>query len=122
MTARLTQDARDAIKGYSWYAPKITIAGYVRHYYGDQPWGGDKCGCADDRCIGYHHDETDECGCLEAWIETYVREARLIAPRCAVDGCPGEPICDEQLCAEHVDIAIRTLAGDLVFALSDGAS
>lgn len=32
-------------------------------------WGGDACGCPDDRCIGYHHDLPDECGCLRVLIE-----------------------------------------------------
>lgn len=28
----------------------------------------DACGCTDNRCIGYHHDEHEECGCLPALI------------------------------------------------------
>lgn len=36
---------------------------------GSEEWLGDACGCVDDRCIGYHHDETDECHCLPAWLE-----------------------------------------------------
>jgi hypothetical protein len=47
----------------------ITQQEYRRHYFGDGPWHGDVCGCPDDRCIGYHHDEQDECGCLPAVIE-----------------------------------------------------
>lgn len=35
----------------------------------DGVWYGDACGCNDDRCIGYHHDENDECGCLPALLE-----------------------------------------------------
>ena len=34
-----------------------------------EEWLGDACGCVDDRCIGHHHDETDECHCLPAWLE-----------------------------------------------------
>lgn len=34
-----------------------------------QPWGGDACGCSDHRCIGYHHDASDECQCLPAMID-----------------------------------------------------
>lgn len=41
----------------------------VRNYYADGQWGGDACGCPDDRCIGYHHDEQDDCGCLAALLE-----------------------------------------------------
>lgn len=32
--------------------------------YADGVWGGDACGCPDDRCIGFHHDGPDDCGCL----------------------------------------------------------
>jgi hypothetical protein len=31
-------------------------------------WLGDACGCPDDRCTGYHHDENEECGCLKALL------------------------------------------------------
>ena len=37
-----------------------------RNGYSDGKWGGDLCGCPDDCCIGYHHDEDDDCGCLPA--------------------------------------------------------
>lgn len=42
----------------------LTLIAYVRYTFPDGVWGGDACGCTDDRCIGYHHDEADECGCL----------------------------------------------------------
>jgi hypothetical protein len=68
--AALSRQARETIK---WWAPGlVTIAGYTRHYCPDGKWRGDSCGCADDRCIGYHHDERDECHCLEAWLDDYV--------------------------------------------------
>lgn len=38
--------------------------------WGDE-WTGDACGCPDDRCIGYHHYEDEECGCLPVLIEQY---------------------------------------------------
>ena len=69
---KLTPAARSTIKGYF---PGVTIAGYVRHTFPDGVWGGDECGCTDDRCIGYHHDETDECGCLPVCVERYYLEA-----------------------------------------------
>ena len=40
------------------------------HGYSDGKWGGDQCGCPDDRCIGYHHDDPDECGCLPSLLRT----------------------------------------------------
>jgi hypothetical protein len=35
-------------------------------------WGGDACGCFDDRCIGYHHDGAGGCGCLETMLDDAV--------------------------------------------------
>ncbi|WP_181027282.1 MULTISPECIES: hypothetical protein [unclassified Rathayibacter] len=34
-------------------------------------WAGDECGCADDRCIGHHHDEHEDCGCFPAMLEQH---------------------------------------------------
>lgn len=39
------------------------------HGPGETTWHGDRCGCSDDRCIGFHHDEDDECSCLPAMID-----------------------------------------------------
>jgi hypothetical protein len=33
------------------------------------PWRGDECGCTDDQCAGYHHDQSEPCGCLPALID-----------------------------------------------------
>jgi hypothetical protein len=63
---RLTPVARSIIQNYG-----LTIVEYVRKAGGwtDGDWHGDRCGCSDDRCIGFHHDENDDCGCLPALIE-----------------------------------------------------
>jgi hypothetical protein len=37
-----------------------------------ETWGGDRCGCFDDRCIGYHHEGADGCGCLNTMIDDAV--------------------------------------------------
>lgn len=64
----LSRAARDRIRN-DW-RDGVAIAGYIRHYSGgSNVWSGDRCGCPDDRCIGHHHDELDECGCLEASID-----------------------------------------------------
>ena len=73
----LTRSARDTIRW--WYFGddrriKVTIAGYVRRHSDDGKWHGDACGCSDNRCIGYHHDENDECGCLPVLLDEWVRE------------------------------------------------
>ena len=41
----------------------------------DGRWYGDRCGCPDDRCIGFHHGPGDECGCREVFIARF-REVR----------------------------------------------
>lgn len=40
---------------------------------GETPtWTGDRCGCTDDRCIGFHHLGEDDCGCLTVLIDQYL--------------------------------------------------
>jgi len=62
--------------------PALATAGPAHHHrrlhpppLPDGAWGGDKCGCTDDRCIGYHHDATDECQCLPVMLDQYYLEA-----------------------------------------------
>lgn len=48
----------------------VTVAGYVRWAgWSDGAWHGDQCGCTDDRCIGFHHDEHEDCGCLPVLLD-----------------------------------------------------
>lgn len=42
----------------------VSQAALARHFFADGKWHGDACGCPDDRCIGYHHDADEDCGCL----------------------------------------------------------
>lgn len=47
----------------------IPLAEWMRMWgYAGTTWGGDRCGCFDDRCIGHHHEGADGCGCLETMI------------------------------------------------------
>jgi hypothetical protein len=78
MTA-LTKQARETIKNY-WIdlgdkgIRHLTIAGYVRYqgYDSVAAWGGDVCGCPDDRCAnGFHHSGVDDCGCLPVLLDQY---------------------------------------------------
>lgn len=62
---RLTPHARATIRSY--YG--VSIADYVRWSFPDGQWRGDACGCNDDRCIGHHHADDEECGCLRAILE-----------------------------------------------------
>jgi hypothetical protein len=40
--------------------------------YRSGKWGGDRCGCFDDRCIGFHHDGENDCGCLPTMLDDAV--------------------------------------------------
>lgn len=61
---KLTQHARKEIR-----ANGVSVAAYMRHHGGTNTWGGDVCGCTDDRCAnGYHHAGIDDCGCLPVLI------------------------------------------------------
>lgn len=42
-------------------------------------WSGDACGCPDDRCRGYHHARSEDCGCLRALLADYLRGDGLFA-------------------------------------------
>lgn len=42
----------------------LTPEGWRQRHYPTSGWGGDACGCTDDRCIGHHHDADEDCGCL----------------------------------------------------------
>jgi hypothetical protein len=73
---RLSPAARETIKHLPYWMPHadgVTIAGYVRYWYPDGAWRGDVCGCPDDRCIGYHHDEDEDCGCLPVTLGEYAQ-------------------------------------------------
>lgn len=56
----------------------ISQAAWIRaHGYTDGRWGGDACGCPDDRCKdGYHHYPDGECGCLRVLLDGLL-EVRL---------------------------------------------
>ena len=57
----------------------VSQAGWARrNYFSDGKWGGDACGCPDDRCIGYHHDDPDDCGCLRALLDDLGRERQYM--------------------------------------------
>lgn len=67
----------------------VTQAGWARHWFpcnavpgdpateiGRPVWLGDACGCTDDRCTGYHHDEHEDCGCLLVLLGQYLTALR----------------------------------------------
>lgn len=62
MTA-LSAAALRAIRDAGFTRPE-----WLRMYGYRHTWGGDRCGCLDNRCIGYHHEGADGCGCLEQMI------------------------------------------------------
>lgn len=66
--AALNASARAAIR-----AEGFTLAAWAAMWgYRDGKWGGDRCGCFDDRCIGHHHEGEEGCGCLETMISDAV--------------------------------------------------
>src|SRR5579875_1857127 len=67
---RLNDQARAVLRGAG-----VTQAEWARAQgYAAGRWGGDACGCPDDRCIGYHHEDYEECGCLRSLLADYTRE------------------------------------------------
>lgn len=76
MTVKLTKQARETITGIEYDTPtgvrRVTIAGYARANYMENGWSGDRRGCPDDRCIGFHHEDEDDCGCLDVCLDNYV--------------------------------------------------
>lgn len=61
---RLSPLARAEIQDYG-----VSVADFIRHWDKDGVWRGDRCGCPDDRCIGYHHDNATDCGCLPVVVQ-----------------------------------------------------
>lgn len=47
----------------------LTRAQFVGFASSDGIWYGDRCGCFDDRCAGYHHNEDERCYCLQPCID-----------------------------------------------------
>ena len=77
-----TKDASGTLSGLSADAAYYLVAGgispedYARfHFEFDNGeavyWPGDECGCLDDRCIGFHHEEHEECCCLRSLAGEY---------------------------------------------------
>lgn len=61
----MTPEARALLREHG-----LTMAAWSRQWYGVTTWHGDDCGCPDDRCIGFHHDESEDCGCLPALLRS----------------------------------------------------
>lgn len=49
----------------------VSQAEWARAHFQSGAWHGDACGCPDDRCIGYHHLDEDDCGCLPVLLDGY---------------------------------------------------
>ena len=61
--AKLNEDAKITLRNAG-----VSQAAWARAHFADGRWHGDACGCPDDRCIGYHHEARDDCGCLPALL------------------------------------------------------
>ncbi len=66
---KLNAEARAVLAGAG-----MTPAAWARVLgYSGRSWGGDACGCPDDRCMnGFHHEPQQECGCLESLLTRYL--------------------------------------------------
>ena len=89
LTREARQQIRDAGLTIGAFARSIGWAGNVAGR-----WFGDVCGCSDDRCVGYHHDAHDDCGCLPVELE------RARATLCQV---PRPDTWDDQRCVHPKD-------------------
>ena len=64
----LSAEARRFISGRG-----VSVRDYVLHYErAGMAWTGDRCGCLDSRCIGYHHEVGQPCPCLPVLIQDVV--------------------------------------------------
>lgn len=83
-------------------------------------WGGDACGCDDDRCIGYHHDPGEECGCLPVLIEKRAQDHEAYAIwqdyLAAVEASDG--VGDQAACAAATSRAEAWVKRSRPYALS----
>lgn len=62
--------AKETLAAWGW-----SPAEWRQLWFGSRTfWGGDVCGCSDDRCAnGFHHDAVEDCSCLEAMLLGEVR-------------------------------------------------
>lgn len=67
----------------------VSPAEWMRfHGHGDV-WGGDSCGCPDDRCIGSHHASDESCNCVWALLQLFLAvrdENAFVGPVMPVEG------------------------------------
>ncbi|WGP08110.1 hypothetical protein [Brevibacterium oceani] len=66
---KLNEEARQHLE-----VAEISVAAWARRHSGSSAWSGDKCGCPDGRCIGYHHEVSEPCQCLPTLIRAYETE------------------------------------------------
>ncbi|MEE2568619.1 hypothetical protein V1638_04310 [Pseudarthrobacter sp. J64] len=74
MSAAIGAPARALLRDH-----EISTAEWTRIQFGGDEWFGDACGCSDDRCIGYHHQANEACGCLPALLSNYYRDQAALA-------------------------------------------
>jgi hypothetical protein len=105
---QLTRDARATLRDAGFTSRQWA---QLHGYSGATDWRGDECGCTDDRCIGFHHDATDECGCLPALIEEHRKQQRASAAgrdvwaahtRASETGTPDDRAAADELAAAWI--------------------
>ena len=74
----LNKTARERIKARTHHLGG-SVAGYIRFHMRGNKWGGDACGCSDDRCKdGFHHQPDEDCGCLPVLGDMYAESLKKI--------------------------------------------
>jgi len=94
--ARLNEDAKIVLRDAG-----VSQAAWARaNFMTDGKWCGDACGCPDSRCIGFHHADYAECGCLRVLLELYLAGEGTFAEfpktvRAQLEPAPSSPVPPE---------------------------
>lgn len=79
---RLRSSAVEALTDDGWKPEDWIDCRYGKPSPAGRVWLGDSCGCPDDRCIGFHHGKSDDCGCLTSLLD----DPAFLADTCAAPG------------------------------------
>ena len=72
---KLNATTRAALRGAGF-----TSAQWARMWGYRGEWGGDQCGCFDDRCaLGFHHSGIDDCQCFPTMLDDAVAWRQAVA-------------------------------------------
>lgn len=61
-----------AVAREEFEAAGIGVGDFADARWGSRDWRGDVCGCTDDRCVGFHHEGDEDCGCRPVLIQEHL--------------------------------------------------